>query len=59
MKTNRFLTQRHHWLWVLFISGGLLIGALAHPLFTPTPVDPYAELPTIADPLFGNGGGPG
>jgi|688.fasta_scaffold751444_1 hypothetical protein len=59
MKTNRSLTQRHHWLWVLFVSCVLLIGALAYPMFNPTPVDPYAELPTMADPLFGNGGGPG
>jgi hypothetical protein len=44
---------------VLFVSCVLLIGALAYPMFNPTPVDPYAELPTMADPLFGNGGGPG
>lgn len=59
MKTNRFLIQSRYWLWVLLIGCGLLIGALAYPMFNPTPADPYAELPTLADPLFGNGGGPG
>lgn len=59
MKTNRSLTQRHHWLWVLFVSCGLLIGALAYPLFNPTPVEPYTELPALAGPQLGGGGGPG
>ena len=59
MKTNRSLRQSRYGLWVLFLSGGLLIGALASPLFNTAPVDPYAELPALAGPQLGGGGGPG
>ena len=59
MKTTRFLPQSRYWVWVLLVSCGLLVGAIAYPVFDANPSDPYAELPTLADPLFGNGGGPG
>lgn len=59
MKTSYCFTKSRYWLCILLVGCGLLIGALAYPVFDVAPADPYAELPTIAEPLFGSGGGPG
>lgn len=59
MKTNRSLTQSRYWVWVLLVSCGLLVGAIAYPVFDAFSADPYAELPALAGPQLGGGGGPG
>lgn len=59
MKTHYCLTQSRQWLWVLFLACSLLIGALVYQAVDSPATDPYAELPAIADPLFGSGGGSG
>lgn len=59
MKTSSYLTQSRYWVWVLLVCCGLLLGAIAYPVFDASPSDPYAELPALAGPQLGGGGGPG
>jgi hypothetical protein len=57
--SNRIISRRRRWLVAVILTAGLVLAGVAYPLLNSGGADLFAEMPALAGPAVGPGGGGG